>query len=183
MGVQNKIFNRQAMGYKGAVNADIIIGIDPDTHQSGVARLDVLPRKATATHLPFHLLMDYIMDVKEVARLRSQHLVIVVESSWHDSHNWHLNWKDSKAVAAKKGYAVGAMHQVGKLLVEMLEHNRLEVHEVRPLVKSWKGLDRKITHEEMTEICRWDKKRSNQEERDAMLLAWSVSRLPIKVKV
>lgn len=183
MGVQNKIFNRQEMGYKGAVNADIIIGIDPDTHQSGVARLDVLPRKATATHLPFHLLMDYIMDVKEVARLRSQHLVIVVESSWHDSHNWHLNWKDSKAVAAKKGYAVGAMHQVGKLLVEMLEHNGLEVHEVRPLVKCWKGHDRKITHEEMTEICRWDKKRSNQEERDAMLLAWSVSRLPIKVKI
>lgn len=169
------------MGNKGTIGADIIIAIDPDTHQSGVARLDVLPRIATATHLPFHLLLDYVRDVQEVAKLKNQRLVVIVEASWGDSHNWHIKWQDSKAVAARKGYAVGAMHETGKKIVEMLEYYGLEVIEQRPLVKVWQGTDRKITHAELTEICRWEKKRSNQEERDAMLLAWYAAGLPIRL--
>ena len=69
-----------------------------------------------------------------------------------------------------------------KKLVEMLENYGIEVQLQRPLMKCWAGTDRKITHAEMTDVCGWDKKRSNQEERDAMLLAWYASGLPIKVK-
>lgn len=164
------------------MRADIIIGIDPDTHLSGVARLDVAARKATATNLPFALVIDYVRDVVKAAHKTDHKVVVVVECSWDESHNWHLNFRDSKAVAAKKGYSVGAMHETGKKLVEMLQHYNIDVRKQRPLVKCWKGADRKITHEEMTQVCGWDKKRSNQEERDAMLLAWYASGLPIKVK-
>lgn len=169
------------MGNKSAVKADIIIGIDPDVNQSGVGRLDVAELKATATHLPFPLLVDYVKDVRDLARRQGKTLVVFVESSWHETHNWHLSWKDSKAVASNKGYAVGSMHETGKKIVEMLDYHGVDVREQRPLVKCWQGKDRKITHEEMTAICRWGKKRSNQEERDAMLIAWNASGLPIRI--
>lgn len=162
------------------MRADIILGIDPDTHLSGVGRLDVASRKASATTLPFALLIDYVRDVCKSAQ--GAKVVVVVECSWSEAHNWHLRLADSKAVAAKKGYAVGQMHETGKKIVEMLEHYGIEVHLQRPLMKCWKGNDRKITHAEISQVCGWDKRRSNQEERDAMLLAWYASGLPIKVK-
>lgn len=164
------------------MRADIIIGIDPDTHLSGVARLDVAGRRCAASSLPFALCVDYVRDVVKRADATGDKVAVVVECSWEEAHNWHLNWSDSKAVAAKKGYSVGAMHETGKKLVEMLEHYGIEVRTQRPLIKCWKGRDRKITHDEITQVCGWEKRRSNQEERDAMLLAWYASGLPIKVK-
>jgi hypothetical protein len=64
----------------------------------------------------------------------------------------------------------------------MLNYYGIEVIEKEPLRKIWKGPDGKITHTEITAITGWDKKRSNQEERDAMLLAWDRSGLPIVIK-
>ena len=107
---------------------------------------------------------------------------VVVEASWHDTHNWHLSWRDSAGIAARKGYDEGRNHEVGKKIIEMLNHYGIEVVEKRPLRKIWQGKDRKITHREITAITGWDKKRSNQEERDAMLLAWDYSNLPIIIK-
>ena len=159
----------------------IIIGIDPDVEQSGIGRLDVMERKCTSTHLPFPLLIDYIRDVQEIARLKNRDLIVYVEASWLITHNWHIGWKDSKAVAAKKGEGVGRMHETGRKIVEMLEHYGIEVREQHPLKKCWNGKDGKITHEELTRICGWEKKRSNQEERDAMLIAWYASGLPIRL--
>ena len=159
----------------------IIIGIDPDVEQSGIGRLDVMERKCTATHLPFPLLIDYVRDVAQVARMRGREIVVYVEASWMSSHNWHLKTFDSKAVAAKKGEGVGRMHETGRKIVEMLQHYGIDVREQFPLKKCWKGKDGKITHEELTQICGWDKKRSNQEERDAMLIAYYESGLPIRI--
>ena len=159
----------------------IIIGIDPDVDQSGIGRLDVAERKCTVTHLPFPLLIDYIKDVAQVARMKKVSLVVYVEASWLISHNWHIGWKDNKAVAAKKGQEVGRMHETGRKIVEMLEHYGIDVREQHPLKKCWQGKDGKITHNEITQVCKWDRKRSNQEERDAMLLAWYASGLPIRI--
>ena len=159
----------------------IIIGIDPDVDQSGIGRLDVAERKCTATHLPFPLLIDYIKDVAQVARMKKVSLVVYVEASWLISHNWHIQFRDTKAVAAKKGQEVGRMHETGRKIVEMLEHYGIDVREQHPLKKVWKGKDGKITHDEMTQVCKWDRKRSNQEERDAMLIAWYASGLPIRI--
>ena len=159
----------------------IIIGIDPDVDQSGIGRLDVAERKCTATHLPFPLLIDYIKDVAQVARMKKVSLVVYVEASWLISHNWHIQFRDTKAVAAKKGQEVGRMHETGRKIVEMLEHYGIDVREQHPLKKCWQGKDGKITHNEITQVCKWDRKRSNQEERDAMLIAWYASGLPIRI--
>jgi hypothetical protein len=67
-------------------------------------------------------------------------------------------------------------------VVECLQYYGIEVMEKQPLRKIWQGKDRKITHAEITAITGWDKKRSNQEERDAMLLAWNESGLPIIIR-
>lgn len=158
---------------------DIIIAIDPDVEQSGVARLDVAQRKSWAQTLPFPMLVEYI---RTVHRQNAGKVTVVVEASWHRTHNWHLTRYDRPGVAAKKGYDEGRNHEAGRKLVEMLQYYGIEVEEKPPLRKMWQGPDRKITHTEITEITRWEKKRSNQEERDAMLLAWDRSGLPIIIR-
>ena len=163
----------------------IYIGIDPDVNQSGVARVDkeMGKSKVWADHLPFPLLLDYLLTIKEVARLQNATLVVLVEASWKIGHNWHLKPSDSKAVAAAKGNAVGAMQQVGKLLVEFCQEKGIDVIEQIPLKKCWKGKDGKITHAEITSLCGWDRKRSNPEERDALLIAYNASGLPMRMKL
>ena len=159
---------------------DTIIAIDPDAEKSGVAKLDVAERKSWADTLPFPLLVEYVRQAIRMNKGRS--IAVVVEASWHDTHNWHLLRRDSLGIAVKKGYDVGRNHETGKKIIEMLNHYGIEVVEKEPLRKIWQGTDRKITHTEITAITGWDKKRSNQEERDAMLLAWDYSNLPIIIK-
>ena len=158
---------------------DIIIAIDPDVDQSGVARLDVTQRKSWADTLPFPMLVEY---VRTVHRQNAGKVTVVVEASWHKTHNWHLSRYDRPGVAAKKGYDEGRNHEAGRKLVEVLQYYGIEVEEQPPLRKIWQGPDRKITHTEITAITKWEKKRSNQEERDAMLLAWNRSGLPIIIR-
>jgi len=156
---------------------DIVIGIDPDVELSGVARLDVAERVAWATTFPFAQLIDYVRSV--CRRERGESICVVVEASWMTTRNWHLLRSDSPGVIAKKGYDEGRNHDTGQKIVEMLKYYGIEVIEKKPLRKIWQGKDRKITHTEITAITGWSKKRSNQEERDAMLLAWDMSSLPI----
>lgn len=157
---------------------DIIIAVDPDVELSGVARLDVTQRKSWAQTLSFPMLVEYI---RTVHRQNDGKVTVLVEASWHKTQNWHLSRFDRVGVAAKKGYDEGRNHETGRKLVEMLQYYGIQVEEKPPLIKMWKGLDRKITHAEITAITGWDKKRSNQEERDAMLLAWDRSGLPIRI--
>ena len=158
---------------------DIILAIDPDVEQSGVARLDVTQRKSWADTLPFPMLIEYIRQVYKTNLGKS--VAVVVEASWHKTHNWHLNRRDTLGIAARKGYDEGRNHEAGRKIIEMLNYYGIEVIEKEPLRKIWKGPDGKITHTEITAITGWEKKRSNQEERDAMLLAWDRSGLPIRI--
>ena len=126
------------------------------------------------------MLIEYIRQVYRTNLGKS--IAVVVEASWHKTHNWHLNRRDTLGIAAKKGYDEGRNHEAGRKIIEMLNYYGIEVIEKEPLRKIWKGPDGKITHTEITAITGWDKKRSNQEERDAMLLAWDRSGLPIVIK-
>lgn len=159
---------------------DIIIAIDPDTEKSGVARLDVTERKSWADTLPFPMLIEYVRQAYRLSK--DKRVAVVIEASWHKTHNWHLSRRDSAGIAARKGYDEGRNHEAGRKIVEMLNHYGIEVIEKEPLRKIWQGTDRKITHTEITAITGWNRKRSNQEERDAMLLAWDYSNLPIIIK-
>lgn len=157
---------------------DLIIGIDPDVDKSGVACIDVAEGTVWTDALPLPMLLDSVGDM---AGEPGRTAVVVVEASWTLSHNWHVRSCGGARAAAKTGYNVGRNHQTGMDIVELLRHRGISVVEKQPLVKIWKGKDGKITHEEITAICGWDRKRSNQEERDALLLAWDHAGLPMRI--
>lgn len=164
-------------------NYDIIVGIDPDVDKSGYAVLKCGERKVTTIEaLGFFQLQSYLTALADRARNLGVSLVVVVEASWMIQANWHVNQYDRRNRAAAKGYDVGRNHQVGKLIVEMCKVNGIPFVEHIPLRKCWSGKDRKITHEELIQFCPVDKKRTNQEERDAALLAWCFADFPIRLK-
>lgn len=161
---------------------DIIVGIDPDIDKSGYAVLKCGERKVTTIDaLGFFQLQSYLTALADRARRLDVSLVVVVEASWMIQANWHVNQYDRRNRAAAKGYDVGRNHQVGKLIVEMCKVNDIPVVEHIPLRKCWAGKDRKITHEELTQFCPVDNTRTNQEMRDAALLAWSFADFPIRL--
>lgn len=163
-----------------------IIGVDPDVDKSGVAFLHVPTRKLEVTSLSFPDLLDYLQKAKMKSELSGESVIVVVEASWLISHHWHSKKGDNQRVTARKGNSAGRNHEVGRKIVEMCEHYGLEVIEQRPLRKCWKGRDGKITADELNYILinggSLPIKRSNQEERDAVLLAWNYAGLPIRVK-
>jgi hypothetical protein len=67
------------------------------------------------------------------------------------------------------------------MIVEMCKHYGIEAVEQRPLQKHWRGKDGKITHEELASFTGIMGK-TNQEGRDAALLAWVCAGLPIRLK-
>ena len=83
--------------------------------------------------------------------------------------------------AEKIAKDVGANHETGRKIIEMCEHYGIEVLPHIPLVKCWKGKDRKITHEELASFT-GIMGRTNQDVRDAALLAWTFAGLPIRIK-
>lgn len=158
-----------------------VIGIDPDIDKSGVAFLEVGTRKLETTTLNFSDLMTYFDHVVKVREESGQSVIVVVEASWMLKSNWHLLKADSRAIAAAKGYSVGQNHQVGMLICQMAKAKGLEVMEHAPLRKCWKGKDGKITANELQQITGVFG-RTNQESRDAALLAWCFADLPLRLK-
>ena len=161
---------------------DCIIAIDPDVTKSGVAFLDPSTRRLNVSNLAFPEVVDYLKSEADKARAHALLLIVLVEASWIIKGNWHLQQWERKQRAASKGYDVGRNHETGRKIVEMCKHLGIEVLEHAPLRKCWNGTDGKITHEELayfTGIAG----RTNQDARDAALLAWSFSGLPIKVRM
>jgi hypothetical protein len=160
-------------------NADIIIGIDPDVNKSGVARLE--GNRVELSSLSFPMLIDFLMRLKGAELNGGPRAVIVVEASWKISHNWHAHRGDSKGTVARKGNDAGRCHEVGRKIVECARYYGLDVVEKLPLKKIWKGKDGKITHDEIKAFMPISG-RTNQEERDAALLAWDYAGLPIRIR-
>ena len=146
----------------------IVVGIDPDCKKSGVATIDGYGNRIEVRTLDFSTLIDYIV------KLSSEHDVwVYVEAGWKITHNWHTQRNDKPSVAAKKGYSVGRNHETGIKIVEMCRYHGVQVQEVKPLRKIWDGRDKKITHDGLLMGTKMNiKKRTNQEERDAALIAF-----------
>lgn len=159
---------------------DVIIGIDPDVEKNGVAYLECESKILEISALSFPDLLDYLRYVQRCAETTQKHLVVVVEAGYMNKGNWHLNPKDTKAAAAAKGNHAGRNHETARKIVEMCKHWQMEVKEVKPLEKCWKGKDRKITHEELARFT-GVMGRTNQEGRDAALLAWVYAGFSIRL--
>lgn len=161
---------------------DYIIGIDPDVSRSGVAQLRMAGREVELLSISFPELIDYLQRMADFHHRTGMTVTIVVEASWLISTNWHTKRADSVRTAARKGKDAGRCHEVGRKIVECARYYGLEVVEKLPLKKIWKGKDGKITDEEIKAFIRIEG-RTNQEERDAALLAWEYAGLPIRIPI
>lgn len=156
-----------------------IIGIDPDSKASGCAILDLATRELTLSTQPFFLLMELLDDFRTSEMMLKRKTLVVLENAYRTTHNWHYSPKDTRGTIAKKGYSIGLCAQTYNLLLSYTMQKGLDYIEQSPLVKLWRGTDRKITHEELVSYCKRNcitlhaanQRRSNQEERDAALLA------------
>ena len=175
--------SKKTISLKPKAKPDNVIGIDPDAVKSGIAFLEIGTRKLECSTLRFCDLMEYLKWAKGVAESKSQSFVVVIEGGWLNAGNWHLPKVCSKQKAAAQGRSVGMNHQTGILIAEFCEHHGIPFEIVKPLQKIWRGADRKITHEELVAICDHDHvlTRTNQEQRDAALLAWWYAGLPIRI--
>lgn len=162
--------------------ADIIIGIDPDAEKSGVAILERDTRTLTLKTLAFADLLECLQYQQRKATVKEQRLVVVIEAGWLNAGNWHIHYSSSLQKAAAIGRSTGMNHQTGILLAEICKFWGMAYETPKPLLKCWKGKDRKITHEELASFTGITG-RTNQEERDAALLAWNYANLPIRVSV
>lgn len=168
---------------------DIIIGIDPDCGRSGVAVLDMGTREMQVHAMTFPELVQYLTCVAADC-VEGMRILVVVEASWNTEANWHGGGRNrGRAYSASLGYDVGRNHETGRKISEMAQAYGLEVDERRPLRKCWKGKDGKITHWELVSLLDGSGVRhslggrSNQEERDATLLALDASGIAIRMKV
>ena len=160
---------------------DVVIGIDPDVDESGVAFLIVESRVLEVYSLTFADLLDYLQEIGDVLMREGKNFVVVVEAGWLNKAHWHVGKGGSAARTAAIGNHTGRNHEVGRKIVEMCRHYGIEVVEQPPLRKMWKGKDGKITHEELQHFTGITGK-TNQETRDATLLAWEYAGLPIRIK-
>src|SRR5690554_5129023 len=148
---------------------NLIIGIDPDCKKSGLCVIDKDEKKVIkAEALPFPELIATIGLYKEADEIKC----VYVEAGWLNRGNYHGRKGDSRAIAAAKGEAVGRNAETGRKIIEMLRYNNIPVFEVKPLKKVWKGADGKISQSEIVRMIPGFPKRSNQEVRDAALIAW-----------
>jgi hypothetical protein len=152
-----------------------IIAIDPDVNKSGVAFLNTKTTALAVTTLSFPQLLDYLLLVNK------ESLIVIVEAGWLNHSNWHTNKHDNVRTASMKGAAIGRNHEIGRKIIEICEYHKIDVLPVRPLRKIWKGTDGKITQDELEQIT-GIKGKTNQDGRDAALIAWVFADLPIKVK-
>ena len=163
--------------------ADVYIGIDPDAEKSGVGVVKRATREVDVKQLAFASLVAYIRLQYHRAEVQGKTILVIVEGGWLIHGNWHIPFRCSTAKAAAIGRSVGMNHQTGLLLVEILKAEGIPVQVQRPLRKMWQGADGKITSAELAEITGKEKlPRCNQEGRDALLIAWVASGLPVRVK-
>lgn len=158
----------------------IIVAIDPDVEKNGVATVFPEIRELQVQTLPFAQTMDYLLELSNRYETEGKTWKVYIEAGWLNQSNWHLDWRDSKERAAAKGRSAGRNEQVSRLLGEMCEHWKIPYEFVKPLKKIWQGRDRKITAEELEQVT-GKMIRTNQEGRDAALLAWTHADLPVQL--
>lgn len=163
----------------------LLFGIDPDTEASGWAVVNLNDRSVHLETISFLRVLDQLNFFEALCSLHEHRgdkecaYRFVLEDIWSTTHNWHASPRDNHRVVAKKGYSLGRCAMVGELLRDAIHEKGFPLICQKPLLKHWRGPDGKITHSEILEVCRYHnltlpkskQARTNQEERDALLLA------------
>lgn len=176
--------------FKAKKEAEVFYAIDPDSEKSGVAAVDARERLIRTYGFRFSELLYFLDKLAAASQLANaegarklvKKAFIVIEGGWLNESNWHVHGKSmTPAKAAAMGRNVGMNHQTGILIAQVCEAMNLPYEIVKPLRKCWKGKDGKITAGELAYFTGY-RERTNQDERDAILLAWNAAGLPIRVK-
>lgn len=156
------------------------IGIDPDTSKSGVAVISTYTEKDPEGYAASIRMstMDFHTLIQFLRRNDAGDMLVAIEKCWATTANWHLPKACTPNAAAKIGLNTGKCHMVGILLEEYCLKNEVNHALVEPLRKIW-GPQRnsKISHGELMQVLRSmhiryiGPNRTNQEERDAALIA------------
>lgn len=162
-------------------DTNVIIGIDPDVEKSGVAMVEKETRRLECAALTFPQVLDYLRWLSQ-QQDKVENVRVFIEAGWLNKSNWHLhNRAVNKYKAAAMGVSQGRNEEVSHLLGQMCDHYGIDYLFIKPLRKCWNGKDRKITAEELHAITGL-MGRTNQEMRDAALIAWVYADLPIHTK-
>lgn len=166
-----------------------VVGIDPDVERNGVATLDTATGKLALQTLDFAHTLDYIRNLHDLHRQAAAKaatndghgcgLVVVVEAGWMNHGNYHTRQWHGRQASASIGRDQGRNEQTSRLIGEMLQHWGVPYVFKKPLAKMWGGHDRKITAAELEALTRQRLGRTNQESRDAALLAWTHAAMPM----
>lgn len=144
----------------------LIIGIDPDVEKNGVATVEKQTNTMQVFTFAFPQLIEYLKD-----RSKDCTILVLIEAGWLNHSNWHLSPKITIQKAAQIGNATGRNHETGRKIAEMCEYYKIPYKLIKPLKKIWRGTDGKISAAEFSRITGC-KARTNQEMRDAGLIAW-----------
>ena len=177
--------------FKAKKEAEVFYAIDPDSEKSGWAAVTVIDRSVKSSCQSFSDIVEFLRlvwcalkmakDDEELGKFVRKPFIII-EGGWLNESNWHVRGRGmTPARAAAIGRSVGMNHQTGILIAQMCEAYGLPYEVVKPLPKHWKGKDGKITQKELEYFTGYTK-RTNQDERDAILLAWTYAGLPVRVK-
>lgn len=161
---------------------DIVIGIDADTLLNGIGVVYPKSRRVEVFKASFCDTLRLMEKYKGMMQ-QGTSIIVYVEGCWLNKSNWHLSNGMSKKMAAAIGHNVGLNHQTGILLYECIkDYLGMPCNVQRPFNKYWQGRFGKITQEEMTTIVGYKLPRMNQDQRDALLIAWVNAGLPVRVK-
>jgi hypothetical protein len=146
----------------------ILIGIDPDTEKSGFAFIDKENQgKIDLKNLTFFELFSVLTEIKNNYQPVYFDVQIYVECGFLNQGNRHKVLGGSLSLNSKIGERIGANHEVAKKICEMCDFLELNYHKVKPTRSKIKDKDvfKKITGYD---------KRTNQEQRDALMLIWGL---------
>ena len=164
------------------------IGIDPDCDASGFTVIDIENKTIQSYSFKFPQLIFHINNNFNISATK-----VIIEAGWlNKKSNFRPNfgkkvnsdssykeikdsYESSQRISDRISAKVGANHETGKKIVEMLEYYGFTVQLIKPLPKRWKGTNGKITHEELNDILKRngfeELKRTNQDVRDSVLIA------------
>ncbi len=169
----------------------LIIGIDPDVSKSGYCEIMLNGTDIQLQHGAYsfpEIVIEIFKRIAEHKKLSQYHcdIEIYVEAGWlNRPHNFHTPSYAKKSISDTVANGVGRNEETGRKIIEMAKYYGLNVFEAPPLKKIW-GADhrQKISHEELKNLTGGlVKGQTNQDTRDAILLAWDKAGLPMRIKM
>lgn len=140
--------------------AKILIGIDPDVDKSGFAMLNGNQMKLA--NLTFFELFEELKFYKE----KEIKPTVYVECGALNKSNWHSKSNKSEKWNSNIGAALGRNFEVANKIIEMCEYLKIPYQKIKPR-KSKTSSD---YFKQITGI----NTRTNQEQRDALMLIWGL---------